>query len=199
MKKQKNIIKSILLIVITMFLTTINVFATVGTDNSNMILSMPIIKIIIVIVAGIIIVTLLYNVSQDTTSNTKELIKQMEKNENNKKYNNEYNNKKKNNKIDKKIIEKANEPEKPKIREGYIRESRLDENLLEEITNLYNEDNKKDSNNKIDNNINKEEKEEIIEDKAIEIEKGKKSKEDKKDKLTEDFLNNLETTMREGK
>ena len=42
MKKQKNIIKSILLIVITMFLTTINVFATVGTDNSNMILSMPI-------------------------------------------------------------------------------------------------------------------------------------------------------------
>lgn len=199
MKKQKNIIKSILLIVITMFLTTINVFATVGTDNSNMILSMPIIKIIIVIVAGIIIVTLLYNVSQDTTSNTKELIKQMEKNENNKKYNNEYNNKKKNNKIDKKIIEKANEPEKPKIREGYIRESRLDENLLEEITNLYNEDNKKDSNNinnKIDKNVNKEE---IIEDKAIEIEKGKKSKEDKKDKLTEDFLNNLETTMREGK
>ena len=70
-----------------MFLTTINVFATVGTDNSNMILSMPIIKIIIVIVAGIIIVTLLYNVSQDTTSNTKELIKQMEKSENNKKYN----------------------------------------------------------------------------------------------------------------
>lgn len=199
MKKQKNIIKSILLIVITMFLTTINVFATVGTDNSNMILSMPIIKIIIVIVAGIIIVTLLYNVSQDTTSNTKELIKQMEKSENNKKYNNEYNNKKKNNKIDKKIIEKANEPEKPKIREEYIRESRLDENLLEEITNLYNEDNKKDSNNKIDNNVNKEEKEEIIEDKAIEIEKGKKSKEDKKDKLTEDFLNNLETTMREGK
>ena len=199
MKKQKNIIKSILLIVITMFLTTINVFATVGTDNSNMILSMPIIKIIIVIVAGIIIVTLLYNVSQDTTSNTKELIKQMEKSENNKKYNNEYNNKKKNNKIDKKIIEKANEPEKPKIREEYIRESRLDENLLEEITNLYNEDNKKDSNNKIDSNVNKEEKEEIIEDKAIEIEKGKKSKEDKKDKLTEDFLNNLETTMREGK
>lgn len=199
MKKQKNIIKSILLIVITMFLTTINVFATVGTDNSNMILSMPIIKIIIVIVAGIIIVTLLYNVSQDTTSNTKELIKQMEKSENNKKYNNEYNNKKKNNKIDKKIIEKANEPEKPKIREEYIRESRLDENLLEEITNLYNEDNKKDSNNKIDKNVNKEEKEEIIEDKAIEIEKGKKSKEDKKDKLTEDFLNNLETTMREGK
>ena len=199
MKKQKNIIKSILLIVITMFLTTINVFATVGTDNSNMILSMPIIKIIIVIIAGIIIVTLLYNVSQDTTSNTKELIKQMEKSENNKKYNNEYNNKKKNNKIDKKIIEKANEPEKPKIREEYIRESRLDENLLEEITNLYNEDNKKDSNNKIDNNINKEEKEEIIEDKAIEIEKGKKTKEDKKDKLTEDFLNNLETTMREGK
>ena len=196
MKKQRNIIKSILLIVITMFLTTINVFATVGTDNSNMILSMPIIKIIIVIVAGIIIVTLLYNVSQDTTSNTKELIKQMEKSENNKKYNNEYNNKKKNNKIDKKIIEKANEPEKPKIREEYIRESRLDENLLEEITNLYNEDNKKDSNNKIDNNVNKEE---IIEDKAIEIEKGKKSKEDKKDKLTEDFLNNLETTMREGK
>ena len=45
----------------------------------------------------------------------------------------------------------------------------------------------------------KEEKEEIIGDKAIEIEKGKKSKEDKKDKLTEDFLNNLETTMREGK
>ena len=199
MKKQKNIIKSILLIVITMFLTTINVFATVGTDNSNMILSMPIIKIIIVIVAGIIIVTLLYNVSQDTTSNTKELIKQMEKSENSKKYNNEYNNKKKNNKIDKKIIEKANEPEKPKIREGYIRESRLDENLLEEITNLYNEDNKKDSNNinnKIDKNVNKEE---IIGDKAIEIEKGKKSKEDKKDKLTEDFLNNLETTMREGK
>ena len=105
-------------------------------------------------------------------------------------------------KIDKKIIEKANEPEKPKIREGYIRESRLDENLLEEITNLYNEDNKKDSNNinnKIDKNVNKEEKEEIIEDKAIEIEKGKKSKEDKKDKFTEDFLNNLETTMREGK
>ena len=77
----------------------------------------------------------------------------------------------------------------------------LDENLLEEITNLYNEDNKKDSNNKIDNNVNKEEKEEVIEDKAIEKEKekGKKSKEDKKDKLTEDFLNNLETTMREGK
>ena len=90
--------------------------------------------------------------------------------------------------------------QKPKIREGYIRESRLDENLLEEITNLYNEDNKKDSNNinnKIDNNVDKEEKEEIIEDKAIK--KEKKSKEDKKDKLTEDFLNNLETTMREGK
>ena len=103
--------------------------------------------------------------------------------------------------IRKKIIEKENEPEKPKIREEYIRESRLDENLLEEITNLYNEDNKKDSNNKIDNNVNKEEKEEIIEDKAIEKDKdkGKKSKEDNKDKLTEDFLNNLETTMREGK
>ena len=143
MKKQKNIIKIISLIVIAMFLITANSFATVGIDNSNTILSMPIIKIIIVVVAGIIIVTLLYNMSQYTSSSAKELIKQMEKNENNKQYSNEYNKKKKNNVIDKKIIEKANEPEKPKVREEYIRESKLDQGLLEEITDLYNKDSKK--------------------------------------------------------
>ena len=77
MKKQKNIIKIISLIVIAMFLITANSFATVGIDNSNTILSMPIIKIIIVVVAGIIIVTLLYNMSQYTSSSAKELIKQM--------------------------------------------------------------------------------------------------------------------------
>ena len=126
-----------------MFLITANSFATVGIDNSNTILSMPIIKIIIVVVAGIIIVTLLYNMSQDSSSSAKELIKQMEKNENNKQYSNEYNKKNKNNVIDKKIIEKANEPEKPKVREEYIRESKLDQGLLEEITDLYNKDSKK--------------------------------------------------------
>ena len=68
MKKQKNIIKIISLIVIAMCLITANSFATVGIDNSNTILSMPIIKIIIVVVAGIIIVTLLYNMSQDSSS-----------------------------------------------------------------------------------------------------------------------------------
>ena len=198
MKKQKNIIKIISLIVIAMCLITANSFATVGIDNSNTILSMPIIKIIIVVVACIIIVTLLYNMSQDTSSSAKELIKQMEKNENNKQYSNEYNKKKKNNVIDKKIIEKANEPEKPKVREEYIRESKLDQGLLEEITDLYNKDSKKedifdleDSNEDTIDNISNKKEEKDLKDSKDEIEET--------DKLAEDFLNNLEMTMREGK
>ena len=221
MKKQKNIIKIISLIVIAMFLITANSFATVGIDNSNTILSMPIIKIIIVVVAGIIIVTLLYNMSQDSSSSAKELIKQMEKNENNKQYSNEYNKKKKNNAIDKKIIEKANEPEKPKVREEYIRESKLDQGLLEEITDLYNKDSKKedifdletdhkeecneDTEDTIDNISNKKEEKDLkdskdeIEETEKEFKKVEKVKIEKTDKLAEDFLNNLEMTMREGK
>lgn len=203
MKKQKNIIKIISLIVIAMFLITANSFATVGIDNSNTILSMPIIKIIIVVVAGIIIVTLLYNMSQDSSSSAKELIKQMEKNENNKQYSNEYNKKKKNNVIDKKIIEKANEPEKPKVREEYIRESKLDQGLLEEITDLYNKDSKKED---IFDNISNKKEEKDLKDSKDEVEetekeskKVEKVKIEKTDKLAEDFLNNLEMTMREGK
>ena len=214
MKKQKNIIKIISLIIIAMFLITANSFATVGIDNSNTILSMPIIKIIIVVVAGIIIVTLLYNMSQDSSSSAKELIKQMEKNENNKQYSNEYNKKKKNNAIDKKIIEKANEPEKPKVREEYIRESKLDQGLLEEITDLYNKDSKKeedifdleDSNEDIIDNISNKKEEKDLRDSKDEVEetekeskKVEKVKIEKTDKLAEDFLNNLEMTMREGK
>lgn len=213
MKKQKNIIKIISLIVIAMFLITANSFATVGIDNSNTILSMPIIKIIIGVVACIIIVTLLYNMSQDSSSSAKELIKQMEKNENNKQYSNEYNKKKKNNVIDKKIIEKANEPEKPKVREEYIRESKLDQGLLEEITDLYNKDSKKedifdleDSNeDTIDNISNKKEEKDLkdskdeVEETEKESKKVEKVKIEKTDKLAEDFLNNLEMTMREGK
>ena len=194
MKKQKNIIKIISLIVIAMFLITANSFATVGIDNSNTILSMPIIKIIIVVVAGIIIVTLLYNMSQDSSSSAKELIKQMEKN----------------NVIDKKIIEKANEPEKPKVREEYIRESKLDQGLLEEITDLYNKDSKKedifdledsneDTEDTIDNISNKKEEKDEIEETEKESKKVEKVKIEKTDKLAEDFLNNLEMTMREGK
>ena len=213
MKKQKNIIKIISLIVIAMCLITANSFATVGIDNSNTILSMPIIKIIIVVVAGIIIVTLLYNMSQNSSSSAKELIKQMEKNENNKQYSNEYNKKKKNNVIDKKIIEKANEPEKPKVREEYIRESKLDQGLLEEITDLYNKDSKKEdifdleySNEDIIDNISNKKEEKDLKDSKDEIEetekeskKVEKVKIEKTDKLAEDFLNNLEMTMREGK
>ena len=151
--------------------------------------------------------------SQDTSSSAKELIKQMEKNENNKQYSNEYNKKKKNNVIDKKIIEKANEPEKPKVREEYIRESKLDQGLLEEITDLYNKDSKKedifdleDSNeDTIDNISNKKEEKDLkdskdeVEETEKESKKVEKVKIEKTDKLAEDFLNNLEMTMREGK
>ena len=142
MKIKKNIIKIVSLAIIAMLLITINTFATIGTDNSNMILNMPIIKIIIVVVACIIVTTLLYNVSQDTSTNTKELLKRMEKMEKKNQYGNEYN--KKDNSIDKKIIDRANEPEKPKkprIREEFVRESNLDQDLLEEITGIYNKDN----------------------------------------------------------
>ena len=140
----------------------------------------------------------------------------MEKNENNKQYSNEYNKKKKNNAIDKKIIEKANEPEKPKVREEYIRESKLDQGLLEEITDLYNKDSKKedifdledsneDTEDTIDNISNKKEEKDLkdskdeIEETEKEFKKVEKVKIEKTDKLAEDFLNNLEMTMREGK
>ena len=191
-----------------MLLITINTFATIGTDNSNMILNMPIIKIIIVVVACIIVTTLLYNVSQDTSTNTKELLKRMEKMEKKNQYGNEYN--KKDNSIDKKIIERANEPEKPKkprIREEFVRESNLDQDLLEEITGIYNKDNHqeediitiKEETPKVKEDITEEVQEQIEEKVKEEVKKVKEKATTKSDKLAEDFLNNLEMTMREGK
>lgn len=208
MKTKKNIIKIVSLAIIAMLLITINTFATIGTDNSNMILNMPIIKIIIVVVACIIVTTLLYNVSQDTSTNTKELLKRMEKIEKKNQYGNEYD--KKDNSIDKKIIERANEPEKPKkprIREEFVRESNLDQDLLEEITGIYNKDNHqeediitiKEETPKVKEDITEEVQEQIKEEVKEEVKKVKEKATTKSDKLAEDFLNNLEMTMREGK
>ncbi len=208
MKTKKNIIKIVSLAIIAMLLITINTFATIGTDNSNMILNMPIIKIIIVVVACIIVTTLLYNVSQDTSTNTKELLKRMEKMEKKNQYGNEYN--KKDNSIDKKIIDKANEPEKPKkprIREEFVRESNLDQDLLEEITGIYNKDNHqeediitiKEETPKVKEDITEEVQEQIKEEVKEEVKKVKEKATTKSDKLAEDFLNNLEMTMREGR
>lgn len=208
MKTKKNIIKIVSLAIIAMLLITINTFATIGTDNSNMILNMPIIKIIIVVVACIIVTTLLYNVSQDTSTNTKELLKRMKKIEKKNQYGNEYD--KKDNSIDKKIIERANEPEKPKkprIREEFVRESNLDQDLLEEITGIYNKDNHqeediitiKEETPKVKEDITEEVQEQIKEEVKEEVKKVKEKATTKSDKLAEDFLNNLEMTMREGK
>ena len=191
MKIKKNIIKIVSLAIIAMLLITINTFATIGTDNSNM-----------------IVTTLLYNVSQETSTNTKELLKRMEKMEKKNQYGNEYN--KKDNSIDKKIIERANEPEKPKkprIREEFVRESNLDQDLLEEITGIYNKDNHqeediitiKEETPKVKEDITEEVQEQIKEEVKEEVKKVKEKATTKSDKLAEDFLNNLEMTMREGK
>jgi len=162
MKIKKNIIKIVSLAIIAMLLITTNTFATIGTDNSNMILNMPIIKIIIVVVACIIVTTLL-------------------------------------------LIERANEPEKPKkprIREEFVRESNLDQDLLEEITGIYNKDNHqeediitiKEETPKVKEDITEEVQEQIKEEVKEEVKKVKEKATTKSDKLAEDFLNNLERT-----
>ena len=208
MKIKNNIIKIVSLAIIAMLLITINTFATIGTDNSNMILNMPIIKIIIVVVACIIVTTLLYNVSQDTSTTTKQLLHSMANMQKQNQYGNEYN--KKDNSIDKKIIDRANEPEKPKkprIREEFVRESNLDQDLLEEITGIYNKDNHqeediitiKEETPKVKEDITEEVQEQIKEEVKEEVKKVKEKATTKSDKLAEDFLNNLEMTMREGK
>ena len=208
MKIKNNIIKIVSLAIIAMLLITINTFATIGTDNSNMILNMPIIKIIIVVVACIIVTTLLYNVSQDTSTTTKQLLHSMANMQKQNQYGNEYN--KKDNSIDKKIIDRANEPEKPKkprIREEFVRESNLDQDLLEEITGIYNKDNHqeediitiKEETPKVKVDITEEVQEQIKEEVKEEVKKVKEKATTKSDKLAEDFLNNLEMTMREGK
>ena len=184
---------------------------------------MPIVKILIVGFAGIIIVSLLYNVSQETENYSKGFAEKDEKDEkieNDNYYINEYNKKNKDTSINQEIIDKANEEEKPKYREEYIRESKLDQELLEEITQLYNEENEEKSDIKdvkdlkLEDDIknDKEEKEELETDK-IKEEKDeeeklkeepkktrgrKKAEETKNDNLAEDFLNNLDMTMRKG-
>jgi len=217
----KYLIASIIII-----LNTINSFAGNVLDNSqaSTILSMPIVKILIVGFAGIIIVSLLYNVSQETENYSKGFAEKDEKNEkieNDNYYINEYNKKNKDTSINQEIIDKANEEEKPKYREEYIRESKLDQELLEEITQLYNEENEekndikdvKDLKLEDDIKNDKEEENEELETDKIKEEKDeeeklkeepkktrgrKKAEENKNDNLAEDFLNNLDMTMRKG-
>lgn len=221
MAKKIRLVKCICIASIIIILNTINSFAGNVLDNSqaSTILSMPIVKILIVGFAGIIIVSLLYNVSQETENYSKGVDKK-EEIENNNYYINEYNKKNKDTSINQEIIDKANEEEKPKYREEYIRESKLDQELLEEITQLYNEENeeKNDINDledlRLEDDIknNKEEKEELEKDNAKE-EKGeeeklkdepkktrerKKAEENTSDNLAEDFLNNLDSTIRKG-
>ena len=225
MAKKIRLVKCICIASIIIILNTINSFAGNVLDNSqaSTILSMPIVKILIVGFAGIIIVSLLYNVSQETENYSKGFAEKDEKDEkieNDNYYINEYNKKNKDTSINQEIIDKANEEEKPKYREEYIRESKLDQELLEEITQLYNEENEEKSDIKdvkdlkLEDDIknDKEEKEELETDK-IKEEKDeeeklkeepkktrgrKKAEETKNDNLAEDFLNNLDMTMRKG-
>ena len=223
MAKKIRLVKCIFIASIIIILNTINSFAGNVLDNSqaSTILSMPIVKILIVGFAGIIIVSLLYNVSQETENYSKGFAKKDDKIENDNYYINEYNKKNKDTLINQEIIDKANEEEKPKYREEYIRESKLDQELLEEITQLYNEENEekndikdvKDLKLEDDIKNDKEEENEELETDKIKEEKDeeeklkeepkktrgrKKAEETKNDNLAEDFLNNLDMTMRKG-
>ena len=223
MAKKIRLVKCICIASIIIILNTINSFAGNVLDNSqaSTILSMPIVKILIVGFAGIIIVSLLYNVSQETENYSKGFAKKDDKIENDNYYINEYNKKNKDTLINQEIIDKANEEEKPKYREEYIRESKLDQELLEEITQLYNEENEekndikdvKDLKLEDDIKNDKEEENEELETDKIKEEKDeeeklkeepkktrgrKKAEETKNDNLAEDFLNNLDMTMRKG-
>lgn len=226
MAKKIRVVKCIFIASIIIILNTINSFAGNVLDNSqaSTILSMPIVKILIVGFAGIIIVSLLYNVSQETENYSKGFAEKDEKDEkieNDNYYINEYNKKNKDTSINQEIIDKANEEEKPKYREEYIRESKLDQELLEEITQLYNEENEekndikdvKDLKLEDDIKNDKEEENEELETDKIKEEKGeeeklkdepkktrerKKAEENTSDNLAEDFLNNLDSTIRKG-
>lgn len=223
MAKKIRVVKCICIASIIIILNTINSFAGNVLDNSqaSTILSMPIVKILIVGFAGIIIVSLLYNVSQETENYSKGFDKKDEEIENDNYYINEYNKKNKDTSINQEIIDKANEEEKPKYREEYIRESKLDQELLEEITQLYNEENEekndikdvKDLKLEDDIKNDKEEENEELETDKIKEEKDeeeklkeepkktrgrKKAEENKNDNLAEDFLNNLDSTIRKG-
>lgn len=223
MAKKIRVVKCICIASIIIILNTINSFAGNVLDNSqaSTILSMPIVKILIVGFAGIIIVSLLYNVSQETENYSKGFAEKDEKIENDNYYINEYNKKNKDTSINQEIIDKANEEEKPKYREEYIRESKLDQELLEEITQLYNEENEekndikdvKDLKLEDDIKNDKEEENEELETDKIKEEKGeeeklkdepkktrerKKAEENTSDNLAEDFLNNLDSTIRKG-
>lgn len=221
MAKKIRLVKCICIASIIIILNTINSFAGNVLDNSqaSTILSMPIVKILIVGIAGIIIVSLLYNVSQETEDYSKGVDKK-EEIENNNYYINEYNKKNKDNSINQEIIDKANEEEKPKYREEYIRESKLDQGLLEEITQLYNEENeekndiddledlkleddikndKEEENEELETDKIKEEKsEEKLKDEPKKTRGRKKIEENTSDNLAEDFLNNLDSTIRKG-
>ena len=221
MSKKIRLVKCICIASIIIILNTINSFAGNVLDNSqaSTILSMPIVKILIVGIAGIIIVSLLYNVSQETEDYSKGDDKK-EEIENNNYYINEYNKKNKDNSINQEIIDKANEEEKPKYREEYIRESKLDQGLLEEITQLYNEENeekndiddledlkleddikndKEEENEELETDKIKEEKsEEKLKDEPKKTRGRKKIEENTSDNLAEDFLNNLDSTIRKG-
>ena len=213
MSKKIRLVKCICIASIIIILNTINSFAGNVLDNSqaSTILSMPIVKILIVGIAGIIIVSLLYNVSQETEDYSKGVDKK-EEIENNNYYINEYNKKNKDNSINQEIIDKANEEEKPKYREEYIRESKLDQGLLEEITQLYNEENEekndiddledlkvKEENEELEKDNTKEEKsEEKLKDEPKKTRGRKKIEENTSDNLAEDFLNNLDSTIRKG-
>lgn len=223
MAKKIRLVKCICIASIIIILNTINSFAGNVLDNSqaSTILSMPIVKILIVGFAGIIIVSLLYNVSQETENYSKGFAKKDDKIENDNYYINEYNKKNKDTLINQEIIDKANEEEKPKYREEYIRESKLDQELLEEITQLYNEENeekndikdvkdlkleddikndKEEENEELETDKTKEEKdeEEKLKDEPKKTRGRKKAEETKNDNLAEDFLNNLDMTMRKG-
>lgn len=222
MSKKIRLVKCICIASIIIILNTINSFAGNVLDNSqaSTILSMPIVKILIVGFAGIIIVSLLYNVSQETENYSKGFAKKDDKIENDNYYINEYNKKNKDTSINQEIIDKANEEEKPKYREEYIRESKLDQELLEEITQLYNEENEekndikdvkdlkleddikndKEENEELETDKIKEEKgeEEKLKDEPKKTRERKKAEENKNDNLAEDFLNNLDMTMRKG-
>lgn len=223
MAKKIRLVKCICIASIIIILNTINSFAGNVLDNSqaSTILSMPIVKILIVGFAGIIIVSLLYNVSQETENYSKGFAKKDDKIENDNYYINEYNKKNKDTSINQEIIDKANEEEKPKYREEYIRESKLDQELLEEITQLYNEENeeknyikdvkdlkledgikndKEEENEELETDKTKEEKdeEEKLKEEPKKTRGRKKAEETKNDNLAEDFLNNLDMTMRKG-
>lgn len=220
MAKKIRLVKCICIASIIIILNTINSFAGNVLDNSqaSTILSMPIVKILIVGFAGIIIVSLLYNVSQETENYSKSFAKKDDKIENDNYYINEYNKKNKDTSINQEIIDKANEEEKPKYREEYIRESKLDQELLEEITQLYNEEkndikdikdlkleddiknDKEEENEELETDKTKEEKdeEEKLKEEPKKTRGRKKAEETKNDNLAEDFLNNLDMTMRKG-